>query len=73
MSSFKNYLAQMYVYKSLLKKEQYKLWEVDEAKMRSKIDSHILVFGFTEAVVHFVKATRAKTNMPIVFYCNEDI
>jgi hypothetical protein len=63
----------MYTYKALLKKVQYKLWEIETYKISDKISNHIVVFGFTEGVTHFVKATRRKTDMPICFYSNENI
>eukprot|EP00347_Sterkiella_histriomuscorum_P016353 403353514 len=71
MQSFENYLRSLYTYRVSLKKYQYLLW--DEDKIQGKISNHILVFGFNQGLIHFVKATREKCDLPIVIFYNEDI
>ena len=54
-----------------MKKYQYQLWEAD--KTFGKIANHIIIFGYNEGVVHFIKTIRERCDMPIVFLWNEDI
>lgn len=65
------YLRNLFTYKISLKKYQYLLW--DEDKIQGKINNHILIFGFNNGLVHFIKATRQKCDLPIVIFFNEDI
>jgi len=47
------------------------LWYDD--KIQGKIKNHILIFGFNQGLIHFIKATRLKCDLPIVIFYNEDI
>ena len=38
-----------------------------------KIENHIVIIGYNDGIVHLVHSIRKKTDMPIVFFCNEDI
>ena len=69
--SFKTYLHSLYNYKISLKKYQYQLWDQD--KIEGKIQNHLLVFGYNEGCIHFIKAIRKKCELPIVFFDNQDI
>ena len=71
LRSFEQYLRSMFTYKVQLKKYQYHLWDID--KLQGKIANHILVFGYNEGVIHFIKSTRQKCEIPIVFFTREDI
>jgi hypothetical protein len=41
--------------------------------LSGKISNHILIFGFNDGIIHFIKATRQKCEMPIAFLSNDDI
>lgn len=47
------------------------MWEKEI--ITGKISNHILVFGYNDAFIHFIKATRQNTDIPIVFFFNENI
>jgi hypothetical protein len=41
--------------------------------IKGAIQNHIMFIGFNDGLEHFVSAIRKKTDIPIAFYCDQDI
>jgi len=72
MKSFENFLASHYDYTCLLKKIQYRMWDIS-FKLKGKLSRHILIIGFNNGLSHLVRAIRKKTDVPIAIFCDKDI